>query len=65
MKKLADGELMTVEVDGVVCPMHEEAGAFEAREFSRKEALGKEFNVYINKQLGFKNQASLVRAEDN
>jgi endonuclease YncB( thermonuclease family) len=65
MKNIETGQYQSVEVYGVVCPQNDEVGAYEAREFSRKEALGQEFNVYVRKDLGFRQMASLVRLSDS
>ena len=65
IKNLESGKYQSVEVYGVICPQNEEVGAYEAREFSRKEALGKEFNVFVRRDLGFRQVVSLVRLSDS
>lgn len=64
MQNLETGEYQSIEIHGVTCPQNEEIGAYESREFSRKQSLGQEFNVYVLKDLGFRQVASLVRLSD-
>jgi hypothetical protein len=33
----------------IICPVGEDAGAFDCREYARKQLIGKEVNVYLQK----------------
>lgn len=49
IKNMVNNKIVTVELSTVLCPIGQEQGAFEAREFARKQIIGKLLNVYIKK----------------
>lgn len=48
----------------VICPVDQDAGAFECREFARRQLIGKEVNVYLHKDSGLNTTGNIVRIED-
>ncbi len=45
----ADQSLLKVQLTNICCPIGDEPGAFEAREFARKNLIGKQVNVFLKK----------------
>ena len=60
-----DDEVMRVELANVYCPIANEPGAYECREFARKSLLGKEINIFPKKDSKFNTEATVVRTSDN
>ena len=49
----------------VYCPILNELGAFECRDFARKNLIGKEVNIFLKKDEGLNIHGSFVRFSDN
>ena len=49
----------------VRCPVGDEVGAFNSRQFVRKQLIGQEVNVYLHKDSGLNITGSLIRARDS
>jgi hypothetical protein len=48
----------------VISPVGDDTGAFECREFARKQLIGKEVNVYLHKEEGLNTTGNIIRVED-
>jgi len=59
------GEKQKIELAMVRCPIGDEVGAFNCREFARKQLIGEEVNVYLHKDSGLNITGSLIRARDS
>ena len=59
------GERVKIELAMVRCPVGDEVGAFNCREFARKHLIGEEVNVYLHKDSGLNITGSIVRARDS
>ena len=56
---------MKLELAMVRSPVGDEPGAFNCREFSRKQLIGQEVNVYLHKDSGLNITGSMIRAKDS
>lgn len=63
--KTKGGEIIKTELTKVYTPLDNEPGAFQCREFARKNLIGKEVNVFFNKDDTLSKTASIVRLSDN
>ena len=48
----------------VISPVGDDAGSFACREFARKQLIGKEVNVYLQKEGGLNTTGNILRIED-
>ena len=58
-------EKVIIELAMVRSPVGDELGAFDSREFARKQLIGQEVNVYLHKDSGLNITGSMVRARDS
>lgn len=65
IQNMVTNKILTVELSTIFCPIGQELGAFEAREFARKQIIGKLVNVYIKKESAYSIEAILVKLEDH
>jgi hypothetical protein len=61
----APEERVKIELAMVRSPVGDEVGAFNCREFARKQLIGQEVNVYLHKDSGLNITGSIVRAKDS
>jgi hypothetical protein len=63
--KKGNEEKVKIELAMVRSPVGDEVGAFNCREFARKQLIGQEVNVYLHKDTGLNITGSIVRAKDS